>query len=98
MFKHNTPCTPSGLQHFLKAQAETFLIILYTMGDEDYVKAVLAVIDPHNQLFTGETQVGVGDGGVGEYPRASILSINSTMPDPTRRRDRISNRSTNLLF
>lgn len=48
-------CAPAGLQHFLKMLAEKFICTLYTMGDEEYVKAVMAVIDPSNQYFTGAT-------------------------------------------
>jgi len=42
-----------GLQLFLKRAAEDFIIYLYTMGDEDYTQAALAVIDPDRIYFTG---------------------------------------------
>lgn len=42
-----------GLQHFLAMAGQTFILYMYTMGDEAYVKAVLEVIDPQNTLFTG---------------------------------------------
>ncbi|EOD07458.1 hypothetical protein EMIHUDRAFT_438535 [Emiliania huxleyi CCMP1516] len=42
-----------GLSHFLSTTGESFIMYLYTMGDEEYVKAVLAVIDPKRTHFTG---------------------------------------------
>lgn len=42
-----------GLKHFLATSAKDFIIYMYTMGDEEYAKAVLDLIDPEGKLFTG---------------------------------------------
>lgn len=42
-----------GLRQFLKVATQSFFVYLYTMGDEDYTQAALAVIDPDRTLFTG---------------------------------------------
>lgn len=42
-----------GLKQFLQVAAESYVIFLYTMGDEEYTRAVLAIIDPENKLFDG---------------------------------------------
>eukprot|EP00900_Chrysochromulina_parva_P008121 jgi/Chrpa1/1730/Chrysochromulina_OHIO_Genome00002146-RA len=42
-----------GLQHFLQMAASSYIVFLYTMGDADYVHAVMNVIDPERQYFRG---------------------------------------------
>ena len=42
-----------GLQHFLREVSKLFVVFMYTMGDEAYVRAVLDVIDPHGKNFAG---------------------------------------------
>jgi hypothetical protein len=42
-----------GLANFLQVTAQNFVIYLYTMGDEEYTRAVLDVIDPASRYFTG---------------------------------------------
>jgi len=42
-----------GLLQFLKVATRSFIVYLYTMGDEEYTQAVLAVIDPERKLFAG---------------------------------------------
>eukprot|EP00316_Scyphosphaera_apsteinii_P008842 CAMPEP_0119345020 /NCGR_PEP_ID=MMETSP1333-20130426/107270_1 /TAXON_ID=418940 /ORGANISM="Scyphosphaera apsteinii, Strain RCC1455" /LENGTH=461 /DNA_ID=CAMNT_0007357473 /DNA_START=48 /DNA_END=1433 /DNA_ORIENTATION=- len=42
-----------GLEQFLMTVSQKFKLYLYTMGDEEYTKAVLKIIDPENTLFTG---------------------------------------------
>lgn len=43
-----------GLEGFLSAASQDYVIHMYTMGDEAYVKAVLDLIDPDGKFFTGE--------------------------------------------
>ena len=45
--------TRPGLQHFLQTAARNYVVFLYTMGDEDYTRAILKVIDPENKFFQG---------------------------------------------
>ena len=42
-----------GLRQFLKVASQSFVVYLYTMGDEDYTQAALSIIDPGRTLFTG---------------------------------------------
>lgn len=42
-----------GLLHFLQVIRQTYVVSMYTMGDEEYTRAVLDVIDPQRQLFAG---------------------------------------------
>ena len=42
-----------GLLHFLQMAASSYIVFLYTMGDADYVHAVMNVIDPERQYFRG---------------------------------------------
>jgi len=45
--------TRPGLPHFLERCATDFVVFLYTMGDEEYTRAVLSVIDPEGKYFRG---------------------------------------------
>jgi len=42
-----------GLQHFLRMAVSNYIVFLYTMGDEDYTRAVLRIIDPESNFFRG---------------------------------------------
>ena len=42
-----------GLEQFLRVTSQSYVVYMYTMGDEDYAKAVLRVIDPRNVYFSG---------------------------------------------
>ena len=42
-----------GLKFFLNSAQKNFIIFLYTMGDAEYTRAVLDVIDPDHSIFTG---------------------------------------------
>uniref|UniRef100_A0A7S3BWC3 protein-serine/threonine phosphatase n=1 Tax=Haptolina ericina TaxID=156174 RepID=A0A7S3BWC3_9EUKA len=42
-----------GLLQFLKVATNHFIVYMYTMGDEEYTNAVLAIIDVERRLFTG---------------------------------------------
>lgn len=42
-----------GLQHFLQTAERSFVLYLYTMGDQEYTEAVLKVIDPAGRYFRG---------------------------------------------
>ena len=42
-----------GLKYFLEMARKNFVVSLYTMGDADYAKAVMRVIDPDNKYFRG---------------------------------------------
>jgi hypothetical protein len=55
---HNQPfdmVLRPGLEHFLKVLQKTFVVFMYTMGDEAYTHAVLDVIDPQRDYFRGAT-------------------------------------------
>jgi len=45
--------TRPGLRHFLQTVSQKFILYLYTMGDEEYTRAAMEVIDPGLKLFTG---------------------------------------------
>jgi len=42
-----------GLQTFLQMVSQKFILYLYTMGDEEYTRAAMEVIDPSGKHFTG---------------------------------------------
>ena len=42
-----------GLSHFLRMAHSSFVVFLYTMGDQEYTNAVLKVIDPEGKYFNG---------------------------------------------
>jgi len=42
-----------GLQEFLRRASSGFVLFLYTMGDEDYIRSVLEVVDPTHTIFIG---------------------------------------------
>lgn len=42
-----------GLAHFLSVMRERYIMFLYTMGDAEYTRAVLAIIDPDGESFKG---------------------------------------------
>ena len=53
---HNQPfdmVLRPGLEHFLKVLQKTFVVFMYTMGDEAYTHAVLDVLDPQRHYFRG---------------------------------------------
>ena len=53
---HNQPfdmVLRPGLEHFLKVIQKTFVVFMYTMGDDAYTHAVLDVIDPQREYFRG---------------------------------------------
>ena len=54
---HNQPfdmVLRPGLEHFLKVIQKTFVVFMYTMGDDAYTHAVLDVIDPQREYFRGD--------------------------------------------
>jgi len=53
---HNQPfdmVLRPGLEHFLRVIQKTYVVFMYTMGDDAYAHAVLDAIDPHRQYFRG---------------------------------------------
>lgn len=51
-----------GLKFFLNSAQKNFIIFMYTMGDAEYTRAVLDVIDPDHSIFTGGVCVWRPDG------------------------------------
>ena len=53
---HNQPfdmVLRPGLETFLKLVQKTYVVFMYTMGDEAYTHAVLDVLDPQRHYFRG---------------------------------------------
>ena len=88
---HNQPfdmVLRPGLETFLKLVQKTYVVFMYTMGDEAYTHAVLDVLDPQRHYFRGAIPRASAPSRTSFVDAARVSSQEASAPGGTRRAER----------